>query len=481
MNFHVGVRCSGSYSSPRCRHKDKNGIWCLYNVAHPARPLLRAAGVALIVALMPGASVAYDAPDGWTTAAPRPEIAPRFAYQQNSGCSGHGAFVIEAPNRPGLDGYWVKTFPVHGGQCYRFEAYRRVRNVACARCAALVRILWQDDHGHRVPCDRPVVRVARLKASYREPDYPTDGRTDSAGWTRVSGTYHAPTKATRAVVELHLRWAAGGRVEWSDIAFLPTKARKRIVRLATVHFRPEGGKTPAGNCRLFAPLIAKAAAQKADLVVLPETLTFYGTGLSYVEAAEPIPGPSTRYFGQLAAKYNLYIVAGLLERAGHLVYNVAVLIGPRGKVVGKYRKVCLPRSEASNGVAPGTDYPVFETRFGKVAMMVCYDGFFPEVARRLTNRGAEIIAWPVWGCNPLLARARAVENQVYVVSSTYTDIKQDWMVSAVFDYTGKTIALAKNWGDVVVAEVDLNHPVQWISLGNYKEEFPRHQPPPDCP
>ena len=51
---------------------------------------------------------------------------------------------------------------------------------------------------------------------------------------------------------------------------------------------------------------------------------------------------------------------------------------------------------------------MFETRFGKVGLMVCYDGFFPEVARELANRGAEVIAWPVWGCNPLLARARAV-------------------------------------------------------------------------
>ena len=82
-----------------------------------------------------------------------------------------------------------------------------------------------------------------------------------------------------------------------------------------------------------------------------------------------------------------------------------MLIGPDGKLVGKYRKVCLPRGEVEGGIAPGSDYPVFATRFGKVGMMVCYDGFFPEVARELTNRGAEVIAWPVWGCNPLLARA----------------------------------------------------------------------------
>jgi len=91
-----------------------------------------------------------------------------------------------------------------------------------------------------------------------------------------------------------------------------------------------------------------------------------------------------------------------------------------------HRKVCITRNEISNGVQPGEKYPVFDTRFGKVGMMVCYDGFFPEVARELTANGAEVIAWPVWDCNPLLARARACENHVYLISSTYTGIELNY-------------------------------------------------------
>jgi predicted amidohydrolase len=141
--------------------------------------------------------------------------------------------------------------------------------------------------------------------------------------------------------------------------------------------------------------------------------------------------------------------------------------------------VCLPHAEVEAGVMPGKDYPVFETKLGKVGLMVCYDGFFPEVARELTNRGAEVIAWPVWGCDPLLARARANENRVFVVSSTYMEPKANWMLSAVYDRTGTPLVTADKWGAVVVAEVDLNERrIGPYNLGDFHDMVQRHRPVP---
>jgi len=403
----------------------------------------------------------------WRAVALRPEMRPRFERRE-SAAAAEEQLSIQAENRPGLAGAWVAEFPVGGGQHYRFSCLRKTDAVRSPRRSAVVKIIWQNAAGQLVP---------GRSDDLARPEYPGDGDVDRQGWTEVSGTYHVPDAATQARIELHLRWAPAGQVTWKSVRLKTAQvAPQRRVRLATVHFRPQGKTSAAENRAAFAPLIAEAGRQQADLVCLGEALTMVGTKLSYVDVAEPIPGPSTAYFGKLARKHDLYIVAGLLERSGAAVYNTAVLLGPSGKLLGKYRKVCLPREEIEGGVTPGETYPVFQTRFGKLGMMICWDVHFPEVARELSAAGAEVIAMPIWGGNPALARARAIENQVFLVSSTYTDPARDWMKSGVWDQEGRLLTVGERWGTVKVVEVDLGQRKYWKWLGDFKARIHRERP-----
>jgi predicted amidohydrolase len=214
-----------------------------------------------------------------------------------------------------------------------------------------------------------------------------------------------------------------------------------------------------------------AGEKGADIVCLPEGMTVIGTGKDYLEVAETIPGHTTEALGKHARRYSMYIVAGLYEQEGETFYNSSVLIDRTGEVAGVYRKVSLPRGEIDAGFTPGYEFPVFETDFGKIGMMICWDSQFPEAARRLASSGAEIILLPIWGGYESLFAARAIENHVHLVTSSF-DAK-----SGIWNRKGELIAEAEEEGSVAVSEVDLSEKVFLEWIGDLRAHIPRESPP----
>jgi len=170
---------------------------------------------------------------------------------------------------------------------------------------------------------------------------------------------------------------------------------------------------------------------------------------TYAETAEPIPGPSTARLGEAARRHGIYLVAGLIERDGHGLYNTSVLIDRSGEVAGKYRKVYLPREEIEGGLTPGSTCHVFETDFGRIGIMVCWDGEYIEPARALAYQGAEVVLVPAAGGYLDLLKARALENHVYIVSSGF-DVE-----SAIIDPTGSVLFSTKDSPGRKVVRVNL--------------------------
>ena len=198
------------------------------------------------------------------------------------------------------------------------------------------------------------------------------------------------------------------------------------------------------------------------------------TGLTRYESAESIPGPSTNTLGDAARRSKIWIVVGLYEREGSSVYNTAVLINRDGKIAGRYRKTHLPETEVIDGVVPGNEYPVFKTDFGIVGLQICWDNFFPEVARSLALNGAEIIFTPIWGDGrengtnwEVVSRARAIDNSIHFVASTYNANNHTLIV----DPTGRALVDSKGKEGLFTADLNLDthKRERWLSVGSSGE------------
>jgi N-carbamoylputrescine amidase len=160
---------------------------------------------------------------------------------------------------------------------------------------------------------------------------------------------------------------------------------------------------PTANLDKACAQIRQAAGDGAQVICLPELFRspyFCQTeDVAHLALAEPIPGPSTEALGWEARRSRVVVLASLFERrAPGLCHNTAVAIGTDGSILGKYRKMHIPDDPGyyeKYYFAPGDlGFPIFPTEFGNLGLLVCWDQWFPEAARLVALRGADIICYP---------------------------------------------------------------------------------------
>lgn len=226
--------------------------------------------------------------------------------------------------------------------------------------------------------------------------------------------------------------------------------------------------------------INRAADRGAKLIATPENSNFLGPHEDKVRLAESLDGPTCARFSQLAAGRGVWLLLGSFNEKSPepgRCYNTSVLFGPDGAVVATYRKihlfdvdlrdgVCFSESET---VAPGNAPVVAETGLGPVGLSICYDLRFGELYRRLGARGAAMLAVPSaftmktgrdhW---QVLLRARAIENQCYVLAPAQFGVHDDrglresYGRSMIVDPWGQVLAVAPDGPGIAAAEIDLD-------------------------
>lgn len=235
----------------------------------------------------------------------------------------------------------------------------------------------------------------------------------------------------------------------------------------------------AANVREAEHWIREAAKGGARVAALPEVFVWRGVKKQEREAAEPVPGPTSEWLADLARELGIYLLGGSILEAipgTTKAYNTSLLFNPDGSVLASYRKIHLFDVDLKEGVstresetrASGDQVVVAETELCPMGLSICYDLRFPELYRKMMVRGAQLIFVPsaftaytgIAHWKPLL-RARAIENQAYVVAPAQFGKSPNSFEthghSMIIDPWGKIVAELAHDAGVIVAEVDLDY------------------------
>jgi predicted amidohydrolase len=226
-------------------------------------------------------------------------------------------------------------------------------------------------------------------------------------------------------------------------------------------------------------MIGKAASKGAQIVCLPELFStlYFPQDENSNEKPVPIPNFITRSLSKAARENGIILIGGsIYEKSGNKSYNTSPVFDQNGKILGKYRKIHLPQDPGfyeQDYFSKGNNFSVYETKFGKIGVLICFDQWYPEPPRILKLKGADIIFYPTaigWvdGIEPAegdwhkawesVQIGHAISNSVIVAAVNRVGTERNmkfWGGSFVCDQFGKILAKADDQEQVIVAKCDL--------------------------
>ena len=239
------------------------------------------------------------------------------------------------------------------------------------------------------------------------------------------------------------------------------------------------GDDKAANLAEAERWIRAAVARGAQVIALPEVFLWRGEKKREREFAEPVPGPTSGVMAGWARELGIYLLGGsMLEEipGSPKAYNTSLLFDPLGKLLASYRKIHLFDVDLANGVSAresdtrafGDGIIVAKTELCDMGLSVCYDLRFPELYRTLVAKGARLIfvssaftAYTGQAHWETLLRARAIENQVYVIAPDQFGKSPNSFEthghSMIVDPWGKVIAVLPDGPGIIMAEIDLDY------------------------
>ncbi|MEI6511830.1 MAG: carbon-nitrogen hydrolase family protein [bacterium] len=331
-------------------------------------------------------------PDGWELVNPNPALKPDFRLTDK------GQLTATGNGRRECFGFLKQNIKLEANKAYKMCVRLRAEGVDDLNHVAV----------HGIYGSEGGFFTAGILSYHKEGD-----------WIVGESHFNGPKEDKEAPVRIYFRHSPHGKIIWDEISL--TEAEPVPLRLVKVAVSWGNHDMP-----FWDKWLDVAGMKHVDVALLPEVFNKVSE-----QDAEPLDGPTRQFLAKKARRWRMHVAGCFYEKRGDLTLNACPLYDREGNLLGTYNKNQVFDPEEDLGVTPGVEMPVFQTDFGKVGIMICYDSWYPEPTRLLAYKGAELILFPSAAYYAGLMHARAADNGVWIAASSLDTRAGIWDSSGI--------------------------------------------------